>query len=165
MGVVNSVNLTLVHATPYTLRYLCEDTGQPGSTTVPNADTAPVLPDTADLRYDSLSAAGNGAGGLPLRELLGTGVASQGEARHSLLADAAVGVTPGAANLARAKVEIMPKILPASGANWAVDADLGAGASAGYPVLVITPPGGGDGVAYLTLHLDHSYDDGPYFNV
>jgi hypothetical protein len=81
------------------------------------------------------------------------------------MADAAAGVTPGIANLHRAKAEVMARNVAASGMGWAIDADLGVGASAGYAVLVITPPGGGDGFAYLTLHLDHSYDDGPYYNI
>jgi len=160
MGVVYSVAFTLVSATPYHLRYLMEDTGQPGSTTMANAGTAPVLPDTADLRYNALTAAGQGAGGLPLYELLNTGVQNQASARHSLLADATTN-SPNPANLARANCDITQKVLAANGFGWSVDADLGAGGSAGYPVLTITPPGGGDGIAYLDIHLEHSISDGP----
>jgi hypothetical protein len=157
------VTFELVEATPYTLRYAMTDTGQPGTTPLLNAETAPPA-NYRDLRIDALTAAGAGAGGLPLLELLRVGVANQGEARHLLMADAAIGVTPGVANLHRAKAETMPLTIATNGAGWTVDADLGTGPSAGYAVLVVKPPGDGTGTAYLDLHLDHSYDDGPYFN-
>ena len=159
MGAGPSVTFTLVQATPYTLRYLCDDTGQPGTTELGNA--AAIAPSTRAMLADALTAAGQGAGGLPLAEILRTTVASQAEARHLMLGDAGGinGTGPVIASLYRCRVIITPRNVIA-GATWAVDADLGTGGNAGVATLVITPPNDATAFAYLDIHLEHTIDDG-----
>lgn len=138
------IAFTLVSATPNGLRYLCDDDGSGGQTTLANATML------ADARTAS------GFGGLPLVGILTTAVASQAEARHLMLGDASTNA-PNNANLARCRCTITMRSLGVGGPKMAVDAD----AVGGEPVLLITSTGDEAPEAYLDIHYEHSYDDGP----
>ena len=167
MGASPSVVATLVEATPFRLRYLLQSTGQPGVSVLTNQDSLPaasgVIIGGVDLRVNARSAAGDGVMGLPLYENMTVGVADQAESRRVLMGE---GGSPPAivATGAHATAVITPrgiKDAPGVGGVWAVDADEGAAAgsapSAGFPVLVITPPGQvADHQAYLDIHFQHS---------
>ncbi|KKM17856.1 hypothetical protein LCGC14_1671530 [marine sediment metagenome] len=166
MGAAPSVTATLVEATPYRLRYLLRSTGNGGVSVLTNQNSLPVAAGViiggVDLRVDSRSAAGAGVNGLPLYENMLVAVANQAEARRMLMGEG--GATPAiVATGAHAIAMITPKSseVPDVGGPWAVDANEGAAAgsapSAGFAVLVITPPAqeAGD-LALLDIHFEHS---------
>lgn len=165
MGAGPSVTFQLVEATPYRLRYLLTSQGQPGSTVLPNAAGA-----TPDLRTDSLGGAESGTFGVPLNRLLNVPVANQAEARRLLMGERTIGSPAIITTGLQAHAEVHARTGAAGtgvGGTWLVDADEGANAgdpaSAGFAVLVVTPPDGAvaEDVAYLDIHLKRTYDDGP----
>lgn len=166
MGVAPSVAATLIEATPYRLRYLLISTGQAGSSVLTNRDALPIAGGAiiggVDLRVDSRSAAEVSVGGLPLYESISVAAANQAESRRLLLGEA--GALPAIVNTgAHATSMATPRGTATTGVGgaWAVDANEGAAAgdapSAGFAVLIITPPAvRANDKAYLDIHFEHS---------
>lgn len=167
MGAGPSVTATLVDATPYRLRYLLESTGQPGTSVLTNENAIPtpagLLIVGVDLRFNARDGIPTAVPGMPLFELLGTAVANQAEARRLLLGEG--GALPQIVNTGQhIHSDITQRAFDADNpGSWRVDADEGANAgvaaSAGFGVLLITPPAAVANLeAYLDVHLKHSID-------
>ena len=155
MGATPSVTAALVERTPYRLRYLLTSSGQIGSAVLTNANQLAVASGTliggVDLRVNALAAAEHGTLGLPLLEKLATPAANQSTARQVLMGGGLKGEHGSIdCRLTQRGFGVAPSV-------WLLDANEGAAAgdanSAGFAVLVITPPDVIGHEAYLDIHL------------
>jgi hypothetical protein len=160
-----AITVTLVDATPYRLRYLCEQDGAPGeAVSIPNDGFA-----SPDLRTDILAVGGDAdSGGVPLQALIrarldGIGVIPPGaltlaQARALFNSEDAAGLVLTNLLQLRAKVDIIPRTNSTGGdgiINWsyAINVDF-----SGDPVIDIRSEAGVQASAILDFHLRHTYD-------
>jgi hypothetical protein len=164
MGATPSITFTLVYASPYRLRYLMVGNGGEIASILPNAAGA-----TPDLRTDAVAAT-PGSARNPMREVVENQVAAGDASRGTLFSQRITLVgNPTLPRLA-CETKVTPRTPPTGDVTglvrpWVVTADEGAAAgdpaSAGFPVIVATPPGRGVGEsAYLDIKVAHSETDG-----